>query len=56
MKPKSCDFQIIFEFYENKFFANTTLSKTFFMKDYETPIKTVGTPISWKHDFDLSKK
>ena len=49
------NFEIIFNFSENPFFAEKELRKKFFMKD-DYPFKTTGTPITWNEGKDLSKK
>jgi len=55
LKKKELEKNFIFEFEENEFFSNTTLTKTIYMKDEETPSHSEGTEINWKKD-DLTKK
>lgn len=42
-EKKELEKKFIFEFEENDFFSNTTLTKTIYMKDEETPSHSVGT-------------
>lgn len=51
------DFTINFHFDGiNPYFKNPLLSKTFFMHDEVTPLKTKSTLIEWKENMDLTKK
>lgn len=51
------DFTINFHFDEtNPYFKPSVLSKTFFMHDDVTPLKTKSTVIEWKKNMDLTKK
>lgn len=44
----------VFEFAENEYFSNTTLTKVFHMKDEEQSEKSEGTTIEWKDGKDVT--
>lgn len=44
----------VFEFAENEYFSNTTLTKVFYMKDEEQSEKSEGTTIEWKDGKDVT--
>ncbi|CBZ53115.1 putative nucleosome assembly protein [Neospora caninum Liverpool] len=57
-KDKEDGFSLVFEFGENPFFTPCTLTKTFKMKQDEDGYivsKTVGTPIMWNENMDVTK-
>jgi len=46
----------VFEFAENEFFSNTTLTKVFHLKEDENSERSEGTSIEWKDGKDVTKK
>ncbi|KEP60629.1 UNVERIFIED_CONTAM: nucleosome assembly protein (nap) protein [Hammondia hammondi] len=55
---KEDGFSLVFEFDENPFFTPCTLTKTFKMKQDEGTYivsRTVGTPIVWRENMDVTK-
>jgi len=45
----------VFEFEENDVFSNSSLTKTIYMENEETPSYSEGTKIEWKGE-DMTKK
>jgi len=52
----SLKFELVFTFSENEFFTNTTLTKSFVMRDDDEPLSGKGTEIEWKEGKDVTVK
>jgi nucleosome assembly protein 1-like 1 len=53
---KTDNFTIRFTFEMNEFFTNTILTKSFYLKDGENPVRSDGTIIEWKEGKNVTKK